>query len=74
MMTNTTKKSTILQSSSISIKIVQGCQKVIKNHNWKKIDKDHNIILNLLFTAIPIKIYKNSIINKMINSEPKTSM
>jgi hypothetical protein len=74
MITNTTKKSTILQSSSISIKIVQGCLKVIKNHNWKKIDKDHNIIPNLLFTAIPIKIYKNSIINKMINSEPKTTM
>jgi hypothetical protein len=74
MITNTTKKSTILQSSSISIKIVQGCLKVIKNHNWKKIDKDHNIIPNLLFTAIPIKIYKNSIIYKMINSEPKNSM
>ena len=44
MITNTTKKSTILQSSSISFKIVQGCQKVIKNHNWKKIDKDHSNI------------------------------
>ena len=72
MIIKTTKKNTSHQNKSIIIKIVQQCQKIIKNYNFKRIDKSLNIILNLLFTAIIIKIPKNLIINKMMNSKPKT--
>jgi len=71
MITNTTKKSTLLWNNSILIKIANSYKKIIKNYYLKKIDKSLKIILNLLFTAIPIKISKNSIIRKLMNSKPK---
>ena len=71
MITNTTKKSTLQRNSSILIKIALLYKKIIKKYNLKKTDKDLNIILNLLFTAIHIKISKNSIISKLMNSKPK---
>ena len=71
MITNTTKKSTLQRNKSILIKIALLYKKIIKKYNLKKTDKDLNIILNLLFTAIHIKISKNSIISKLMNSKPK---
>lgn len=71
MITNTTKKSTLQWNSNILIKIAMLYKKIIKKYNLKKTDKDLNIILNLLFTAIHIKISKNSIISKLMNSKPK---
>jgi hypothetical protein len=72
MIANTTKKTTRLQKISILIKIAQLPPKLIKNYNLKKIDKDLNIILNLLFTAILIKISKNWIKSKLMNYKAKT--
>ena len=72
MIANTTKKTTRLQKISILIKISQLPPKLIKNYNLKKIDKDLNIILNLLFTAILIKISKNWIKSKLMNYKAKT--
>ena len=71
MITNTTKKSTLQWNSNILIKIAMLYKKIIKKYNLKKTDKDLNIILNLLFTAIHVKISKNSIISKLMNSKPK---
>jgi hypothetical protein len=74
MIANTTKKSTLIWNNSNLIKIAYLRQKIIKYNKLKKIDKSLKIILNLLFTAIPIKISKNSIIRKLMNSKPKIIM
>lgn len=74
MIVKTTKKNTLHQNKSITIKILQQCQKIIKNYNFKRIDKSLNIILNLLFTAINIKISKNLIFNKLMNSKLQTTI
>jgi len=63
MIIKSIKKNTLRQSKSI----------IIKNNNFKRINKSCIIILNLLFTTINIKISKILILNKLMNSKLKAT-